>query len=246
MARRISEVYRLDVGVVLVTFLPNLGSPGRVELHGGRDFFVELDLSLRDHSRNLAATLGHEIAHIFLENNGLAFESTAETECLTDTAAALYGFGALMADTYVVTSTSKAVPGGTQITHHARSMGYLTPDEFGYVMTRSGTPVPPDALTSPAASVAFGAGRRRALASVGAPPLRVASRWRRLGYRLRLLHHRLFPREEELRTDRDYAFQAGGRVAFRCPLCTQGMRVPSRRSLNATCPCCGSVWALRS
>jgi hypothetical protein len=99
MARRISEVYRLDVGVITVTFLPNLGSLGRVELHGGRDFFVELDFSLRDHSRNLAATLGHEIAHIFLEKNGLAFESTAQTECLTDTAAALYGFGVLMADT---------------------------------------------------------------------------------------------------------------------------------------------------
>ncbi len=113
------------------------------------------------------------------------------------------------------------------------------------MVTRSGTAVPPDALTSRAASVAFGEGRRRALAAVGAPPLRVASRWRRFGYRLRLLHHHLFPGDEELLTHRDYAFQAG-QVAFRCPLCTQGMRVPCGRVLKATCPRCGSVWALRS
>jgi len=159
VARSIAEVYHLDVGLITVTFVNELGSAGRVELHGGRDFFVELDASLRTSSRDLAATLGHEVAHIFLEKHGLRFATIDETEILTDTTAAMYGFGVLMADTYTVTKTYRPVAGGTEITTKTRGMGYLSPDEFAYVVTRSGTAGAFERLTSKAAKGAFRKGR---------------------------------------------------------------------------------------
>ena len=67
------------------------------------------------------------------------------------------------------------------------------------------------------------------------PPLAAASWWRLLCYRFeRVLRRRL--REERVHHLPD-AFQEG-RIAFRCPHCCQGMRLPLHQKLIARCPSC--------
>lgn len=237
LARRIAEVFGLDVGTIVVSFHDNVDFAGRVELGSSRDFFVEVHAQYRAQPRVIAAVLGHEVAHIFLHRRRLALAETLPNEILTDTTAALYGFGALMADTFEVSETREQLVNAVRITRREQALGYLTPDELGYVLTRSGFARIEDYLRSAAARDALQQGRTQAELELATPPLALASWWSRLGYRLRRAWAGWRRLREELSHHTPYAFQEG-RIAFRCPHCCQGMRLPLRQKLIARCPSC--------
>lgn len=95
-----------------------------VELTAGPEYFVEVNDRFRIHRRDLAAALAHEATHVLLHRLGLRFPTTAADEILTDTAATLLGAGWLLLDAYRE----------DELTH--QKLGYLTPEEFGYVLAK--------------------------------------------------------------------------------------------------------------
>ncbi len=237
LARRIAEVFGLDVGTIVVSFHDNVEFAGRVELGASRDFFVEVHAQFRAQPRVIAAVLGHEVAHIFLHRRQLALAETLPNEILTDTTAALYGFGALMADTFEVSEKREQLADAVRVTRTEQALGYLTPDELGYVLTRSGFARVEEYLRSAAARDALQVGRERAVRELRTPPLALAPWWSRLLYRLWREWASWRRLRAELRHHTPYAFQEG-RIAFRCPHCCQGMRLPLRQKLVARCPSC--------
>jgi hypothetical protein len=239
LARRIAEVYRLDIGVVVVTFVEKLEAAGRVELGGPgqRDFFVELRGEYRNQPRVISAILAHEVAHIFLHRNGLHPAPGLAAEILTDTTAVLYGFGAVMADTFKVSEHHEQLVDAVRITTTVNQMGYLTPDEIGYALTRAGFGHLHDVLESNAAREAVRVGRRLAAKELTSPPLRTASWWRVVAYRiLRWLAERR-KGDGTLTSAQLYRLEPG-KVSFRCTVCCQGLRLPTRAVVTATCPRC--------
>lgn len=239
LAKRIAGVYSLQVGLVLVSFLDQLQEAGRIEL-GSRaqdEFHVELRSEFKTRPRVLSAILAHELAHVFLHRHGLPTGGSLAAEIVTDTTAVIYGFGALMADTIVVTETREAVPQGTLIRRAEQHFGYLTPDEMGYALTRSGFGAVDDRLESPAARRALAIGRDRARRELSCPPLRSASRLRAWWYRVVRWWATLRALRDEIAPLAVYGFQPG-KVVFRCTVCCQGIRVPLRARLTATCPRC--------
>lgn len=236
MAREIARVYRLKVGTLVVTFRSDLDVPGRVELGPGDDFFVEVHSDLKTKPRQMAAVLAHEVAHIFLHHHRLRLPDTLDDEILTDTTALIYGFGGLMLDTYVVVETVRQVGDMTQTTRHERKLGYLSPDEYGYLLQKRGMFDAFDALSGDAARGAYEEGTGRHLRDLG-PPLQSAGPGQRLLYWMRGLWARWFKRHRDLDEDDDYAF-ARGRVTFRCPTCAQRLRLPLGKTVVATCGRC--------
>lgn len=237
MARRIADVFWLDVGTIVVSFHDNVDFAGRVELGPSRDFFVEVHARYRNQPRVIAAVLGHEVAHIFLHRRRLALPETFPNEILTDTTAALYGFGALMADTFEVSEKREDLGDRVRITRREQALGYLTPDELGYVLTRSGVARVDDYLRSAAAREALLTGRAQAERELSTPPLALAPWWSRLLYRFWRAWAAYRRLRAELSHHTPYAFQ-DGRIAFRCPHCCQGLRLPLNQKLIARCPSC--------
>lgn len=239
LARKIATAYELSVGTVIVTFVEGLKEAGRVELSGPgqRDFFVELRAEFKAQPRVITAILGHEIAHIFLHHHRVHLAPGLAEEILTDATAVLYGFGAVMADTFRVSETSEVIGDMIRTTRSERHMGYLTPDEMGYVLTRSGFGGIDHKLESFHARDALAVGRTRARRELTAPPLRRTSWWRRALYNLRRWWAEWRKHAPELEPLDFYRLQAG-KVLFRCTVCCQGVRVPTRTTLTATCPRC--------
>lgn len=146
-----------------------------VELAAGPEYFVEVNDRFCVHRRDLAATLAHEVTHVLLHRLDLRFPTTLGNEILTDTAAACLGAGWLLLDAYRE----------DELSH--QKLGYLTPEEFGYVLARRGRFLGGEDLsawfTSPRAYEAYARGRaladrdlRRApprdSGPAGAPPVR--------------------------------------------------------------------------
>jgi len=235
LAIEVAKVYELTVGTLVVAFRSGLKSAAVVELGSSDDFFIEVDASFSDRPKDLGAILGHELAHIFLHRKQIRIANTWGNEILTDTTAALYGFAALMADTFTVTEQSRSVHGGVETTRRERKLGYLTPDELGYVVTRCSPDNIASYLDSAAAKSALRVGRRKALQDVRTPPLRSAPLGSRIMYRIR--QARPGQLESGLPSAMRYGFGTET-VSFRCPLCCQGMRLPTRKSLTTNCPRC--------
>ncbi len=236
LAVEVAKNYQLRVGTLVITFTPGLPSAALVEIGPSDDYFIEVDPRFKLESKNLAAILGHELAHVFLHRNRLELEDPLSNEILTDITAALYGFGAVMADSFTVTETHQQVPQGTMVTRQERNLGYLTPDELGYVLARCTPDNVIGYLSSSAARSALRKGQRKALSEINTPPLQSASWPARLGYWVN--KKRAAPRVEgRLPARRRYGF-GQDKVSFRCPQCCQGLRLPLDRTLEATCPRC--------
>ncbi|GAA2630592.1 hypothetical protein GCM10010425_32010 [Streptomyces spororaveus] len=202
-----------------------------VELTAGPEYFVEVSDRFRTHRRDLAAALAHEAAHVLLHRLDLRFPGTAENEILTDTAAAYLGAGWLLLDAYREDA----------LTH--QRFGYLTPEEFGYVLAKRAALFGEDPatwFTSPQAYEAYVRGRARAERDHRRAPLAAAGPLERRRY---------------ARARRGGAGPAGGsayrfeqaedggglRVSFPCPVCAQRLRVPVRGRLRARCGLCHTV-----
>ncbi|WP_129296916.1 hypothetical protein [Streptomyces lydicus] len=205
-----------------------------VELSAGPEYFIELNDRFRKHRKDIGAALAHEVMHLYLHRLDLSFPGTRDNEILTDTAAAYLGAGWLLLDAF------------REHGPLSQKLGYLTPEEFGYVLAQRAEffgEDPSPWFTSPQAYDAYTAGAARARRDARRPPLATAG-W---AARLRYAKDRRAAQDPR-RTGRppatgDYAFEGPPplRVSFPCPACHQRIRVPVRGRLQARCGLCKTL-----
>ncbi|GAA3068262.1 hypothetical protein FHS39_001945 [Streptomyces olivoverticillatus] len=218
---------RLPDARMIVSFR-EMRHAGSIELAAGPEYFIELNTRFKSHRKDIGAALSHEVMHVFLHRLGLEFPGTRDNEILTDTAAAYLGAGWLLLDAYRESSVS------------TQKLGYLTPEEFGYVLAKRAEAFGEDPspwFTSPQAYDAYVRGREQARHDARRPPLAAAGR---LG-RHRYARDR---RTGVAEAGAAYAFEGRdpvARVSFPCPTCQQRIRVPVRGRCRARCGLCGSV-----
>ncbi|GAA0458735.1 hypothetical protein ABZ951_21340 [Streptomyces sp. NPDC046215] len=217
---------RLPDARMIVSFR-EMAHAGSVELAAGPEYFIELNSRFKKHRRDIGAALAHEVMHVYLHRLDLAFPGTRDNEILTDTAAAYLGSGWLLLDAYRESSVT------------TQKLGYLTPEEFGYVLAKRALAFGEDPapwFTSPQAYDAYVRGRELARREARRPPLAGAGR---------LGRHR-YARDRRTASPSPtagYAFESGDpvRVSFPCPTCLQRIRVPVRGRVRARCGLCGTV-----
>ncbi|BBA96714.1 hypothetical protein RVR_2143 [Actinacidiphila reveromycinica] len=219
----------------MVVGFRDMAHAGNVELAAGPEYFVELHSRFRTDRRDVGAVLAHEVAHVWLHRLGLSFPGTRDNEILTDTATAYLGAGWLLLDAY----RQEPAMRGERITTAAYKLGYLTPEEFGYVLAKRATALGDDIepwLRSPQAADAYRAGLDRARQDLRRPPLDAAP-W---------AARRLYARHRRAGAAPDpagYAFTGSPtdlRVSFPCPTCFQRIRLPCKGRLRARCTLCGT------
>ncbi|NVK78196.1 MULTISPECIES: hypothetical protein [Streptomyces] len=215
---------RLPDARMIVSFR-EMRHAGSVELAAGPEYFIELNPRFKTHRRDIGAALAHEVMHVCLHRLGLEFAGTRDNEILTDTASAYLGAGWLLLDAYRESSVS------------TQKLGYLTPEEFGYVLAKRALVFGEDPapwFTSPQAYEAYAAGAARAREDARQPPLAAAGRWGR---------HRYARDRRAGAAHAGYAFEGRDpvRVTFPCPTCHQRIRVAVAGHLRARCGLCGTV-----
>ncbi|MEV8550486.1 hypothetical protein AB0L04_11755 [Streptomyces glaucescens] len=234
VARELVRHYRLPDARLVVSFreMPHAAS---VELAAGPEYFVELNDRFRTHRRDIGAALAHEVTHVYLHRLGLAFPGTRDNEVLTDTTTAYLGAGWLLLDAYREDAVS------------SQKLGYLTPEEFGYVLAKRALVFGEDPsvwFTSPQAYAAYTEGLALARRDGQQPPLTAAGWAGRRRY-ARDRRHAQDTRTVVTAPDTPYTFTADApgplRVSFPCPTCHQRIRVPVRGRVRARCALCRTV-----
>ncbi|MGW8061186.1 hypothetical protein ACVV2G_02615 [Streptomyces ziwulingensis] len=234
VAHELVRHYRLPDARMIVSFR-EMTHAASVELAAGPEYFIELNDRFRTHRRDIGAALAHEVMHVYLHRLGLSFPGTRDNEILTDTAAAYLGAGWLLLDAYREDPVS------------SQKLGYLTPEEFGYVVAKRALVFGEDPsvwFTSPQAHTAYVRGLARARRDGRQPPLAAAGWAGRRRY-ARDRRHAQDPRAAALPAEGPYSFTADGRdplrVSFPCPTCHQRIRVPVRGRVRARCGLCRTV-----
>ncbi|MFF4184176.1 hypothetical protein ACFYZ9_13380 [Streptomyces sp. NPDC001691] len=232
VARALVQHLRLPEARMIVGFR-EMRHAASVELAAGPEYFIELNDRFRTHRRDIGAALAHEITHVLLHRLDLTFPGTRDNEILTDTATTYLGAGWLLLDAFREDRLS------------SQKLGYLTPEEFGYVLAKRAELFGEDPspwFTSPQAYPAYTAGAALARRDAQQPPL-VAAGW---AGRRRYAKDRRYAQEHGAWTGQGspYSFEAGPdglRVRFACPTCCQRIRVAVRGRVRARCGVCGAV-----
>ncbi|QDQ10984.1 hypothetical protein [Streptomyces spectabilis] len=234
VAREMVRHLRLPDARVIVSFR-EMEHAAYVELTAGPEYFIELNDRFRRHRRDIGAALAHEVMHVYLHRLGLTFPGTRANEILTDTATTYLGAGWLLLDAYREDGAS------------SQKLGYLTPEEFGYVLAKRALAfgeAPETWFTSAQAYTAYTRGLAQARRDGQQPPLTGAGWAGRRRYakdRRYALDHGSAPR-----SGGSYSFSrpdASGplRVSFPCPTCHQRIRLPARGRVRARCALCRSI-----
>jgi hypothetical protein len=242
VARVMVQHFRLPDARMVVGFR-DMVHAGHVELAAGPEYFIELHARFRTDRRDVGAALAHEVMHVYLHRLGLEFPGTRDNEILTDTATTYLGAGWLLLDAY----REEAAIRGERLKMSAYKLGYLTPEEFGYVLAKRAAAFGDDPepwFTSAQARDAYRAGLVRARQDLRRPPLAAAG-W---AARRRYARDRRVAASGAVTVSAavggsgaDYSFErgpAGLRVSFPCPTCWQRIRVPCRGRLRARCALC--------
>ncbi|MET7454397.1 hypothetical protein ABZT03_21425 [Streptomyces sp. NPDC005574] len=229
VARELVRHYRLPDARMIVGFR-DMRYAANVELAAGPEYFVELNDRFRTHRRDIGAALAHEVTHVYLHRLDLSFPGTRDNEILTDTAATYLGAGWLLLDAFREDAVS------------SQKLGYLTPEEFGYVLAKRSLVFGEDPsvwFTSPQAYTAYGRGMVRARQDEQQPPLTAAG-W---AGRRRYARDRRHAQEPQAGAPYSFSPDDGGRlrVSFPCPTCRQRIRVPVRGRVRARCGLCRTV-----
>ncbi|SDN88330.1 hypothetical protein SAMN04487981_107161 [Streptomyces sp. cf386] len=234
VARELVRHYHLPDARLIVSFR-EMSHAANVELAAGPEYFVELNDRFRTHRRDIGAALAHEVMHVYLHRLGLSFPGTRDNEILTDTATTYLGAGWLLLDAYREDAAS------------SQKLGYLTPEEFGYVLAKRALLFAEDPsvwFTSPQAYAAYGKGMAEARRDEEQPPLTAAGWAGRRRY-ARDRRHAQDHHGAGARPGVPYAFTPDGRgplrVSFPCPTCQQRIRVPVRGRVRARCGLCRTV-----
>ncbi|GAA3490058.1 hypothetical protein [Streptomyces cremeus] len=234
VARALVAHLRLPDARVIVSYRQMEHAAG-VELTAGPEYFIELNERFLDHRRDIGAALAHEITHVLLHRLGLSFPSTPENEILTDTVTTYLGAGWLLLDAF-------RQDGAT-----SQKLGYLTPEEFGYVLAKRALLLGEDPapwFTSAEAYTAYTKGMAQALRDARRPPLAEAGRLARHRYGKDRRHALENGGSGTAGPLAPYAFEGRPddlRVSFPCPTCHQRLRVPVRGALKARCGLCRTV-----
>lgn len=254
LASAIVRHLQLPKACVIVTFR-DMENPGRVELTPEDDYLVDLHSRYRNDHRDIAAVLAHEITHVFLHRHGIRFSDTLKNELLTDTTAVYLGVGWLCLNAHRVTVAKQhrfvspeMLEVQTKTTEE--KLGYLTPEEFGYVMQKRafvfGEKVT-RLITSAAAKSAFKKGSRLAFADRRSTPVVGRTWWPRWNYhrnrRFIWNMHRKSGLTGVSHSFGSYRFEISDsmRVIFECPVCSQQLRLPTEKRVVATCGVCESA-----
>ena len=226
LAKRIAAHYRLPVTTVIVTFCSSLEPPGRVELSRSNEFFVELQSQYRSSPKAIAAILAHEVAHIFLHRCGVGFSDEFENEVLTDTAAVYIGFGPTILNAVSATSHLS----NNEIQTRTRHFGYLSLDEFGYILAKRDGVYAADSTSKVDAGIAksaFQCGQSRYRGELLSRPFTVRPWYQRL------MHF--------ISANGKTPSKNVSSITFNCPCCEQVLRIPKAyRKLSVHCPTCDS------
>ncbi|GAA2648831.1 hypothetical protein [Streptomyces lunalinharesii] len=238
VARAMVRQLHLPDARIVLTFR-EMEHAATVEPAAGPEYFIELNDRFRRHRKDIGAALAHEVTHVWLHRLDLSFPGTRDNEILTDTAATYLGAGWLLLDAY------------REHGPFSQKLGYLTPEEFGYVLAKRAAFFDEDPspwFTSPQAYDAYTAGRARAEQDARRPPLAGAGWAARLRYakdrRAAGAAHRTAP---DAGPGGGYAFASAPgtdtplRVSFPCPVCCQRIRVPVRGRLQARCGLCKTL-----
>ncbi|MFE9168485.1 hypothetical protein ACFYNZ_02980 [Streptomyces kebangsaanensis] len=235
VARELVRHYRLPDARLVVGFR-EMTHAANVELTAGPEYFVELNDRFRTHRRDIGAALAHEVTHVYLHRLGLSFPGTRENEILTDTAATYLGTGWLLLDAFREHGES------------SQKLGYLTPEEFGYVLAKRALVFGEDPstwFTSPQGYEAYVKGRARARRDEQQPPLTAAGWAGRRRYARDRRHAQDHGPVPPAQPAAPYSFTSAGReplrVSFSCPTCHQRIRVPVRGRVRARCALCRTV-----
>ncbi|MDN3296761.1 hypothetical protein QWM81_22475 [Streptomyces ficellus] len=235
VAHALVQQLRLPDARMIVSFR-EMSHAASVELAAGPEYFIELNDRFRTHRRDIGAALAHEVTHVLLHRLDLSFPGTRDNEILTDTVTTYLGAGWLLLDAYREDGVS------------SQKLGYLTPEEFGYVLAKRALAFGEDPspwFTSPQAYTAYTEGRARALRDGRQPPLTAAG-WTG---RHRYAKDRRYAQDHPGAAPAPgpaYAFEGGGRdvalrVSFPCPTCHQRIRIPVRGRVRARCGLCRTV-----
>ncbi len=232
VARVMVQHFRLPDARMVVGFR-DMVHAGNVELAAGPEYFIELHSRFRTDRRDVGAALAHEVVHVWLHRLGLEFAGTRDNEILTDTVTTYLGAGWLLLDAY----REEAAIRGERLMMSAYKLGYLTPEEFGYVLAKRALAFGDDIepwFRSAQARDAYRAGLVVARQDLRRAPLATAG-W---SARRRYVRDRRM-----LAAAPDYSFAEGPggvRVAFSCPVCHQRLRVPCRGQVRVRCTLCRS------
>ncbi|MET9509303.1 hypothetical protein ABZX62_12605 [Streptomyces flavidovirens] len=236
VARALVQHLRLPDARMIVSFR-EMEHAASVELAAGPEYFIELNDRFRTHRGDIGAALAHEITHVLLHRLGLAFAGTRDNEILTDTVTTYLGAGWLLLDAFREDGAS------------SQKLGYLTPEEFGYVLAKRAIAFGEDPapwFTSAQAYTAYTKGLAQARRDGQQPPLTAAG-W---AGRRKYAKERRYAQENGSRTahgssSASYAFEGGGRdtlrVSFPCPTCQQRIRVPVSGRVRARCALCRTI-----
>ncbi|WP_055491773.1 hypothetical protein [Streptomyces sp. TP-A0356] len=234
VARELVRHYRLPDARMIVSFR-EMTHAANVELAAGPEYFVELNDRFRTHRQDIGAALAHEVMHVYLHRLDLSFPGTRDNEILTDTATTYLGAGWLLLDAYREDGAS------------SQKLGYLTPEEFGYVLAKRALLFGEDPaiwFTSPQAYTAYTKGMAQARHDAQQPPLTAAG-W---AGRRRYAKDRRYAQDHSTPGPHPgvpYSFTPADRgplrVSFPCPTCHQRIRVPVRGRVRARCGLCRTV-----
>ncbi|MEV5984181.1 hypothetical protein AB0L85_04085 [Streptomyces sp. NPDC052051] len=235
VARELVRHYRLPDARMIVSFR-EMTHAANVELAAGPEYFIELNDRFRTHRRDIGAALAHEVMHVYLHRLDLSFPGTRDNEILTDTATTYLGAGWLLLDAFREDALT------------SQKLGYLTPEEFGYVLAKRALLFDEDPaiwFTSPQAYTAYTKGLALARRDEQRPPLTAAGWAGRRRYAKDRRHAQEYSGSGP-RPDVPYAFtRADGdgplSVSFPCPTCGQRIRVPVRGRVRARCGLCRTV-----
>jgi len=218
IARQIAKSFGLHIVNVVVTFVQNLGVPGRVQLSAGNTFSVEVDRRYISNTNLISAVLAHEIAHIYLFKHNIRIQDTFQNEVLTDTTAAFLGCAWLILNS----SHEERSFQNSQTT--VKWFGYITQYEVGYILAKRDFLLKQnsaDAMIFGRSREFFDAGKAHFLKSLGRPYVKRSA----LGSLIYQLKSRLIK----------------GSIVFKCICCEQQLRIPeSNKTLSVHCPACGN------
>ncbi|MDT0403679.1 hypothetical protein [Streptomyces edwardsiae] len=233
VARELVRHYRLPDARLIVGFR-EMTHAANVELTAGPEYFVELNDRFRTHRRDIGAALAHEVAHVYLHRLDLSFPGTRENEILTDTTATYLGAGWLLLDAFREDGAS------------SQKLGYLTPEEFGYVLAKRSLVFGEDPsvwFTSAQAYTAYTKGLAAARGDLERPPLLSAGWVGRRRYARDRRHAQDHHPVAEPAGPYDFGSAEDGslRVSFACPTCHQRIRVEVRGRVRVRCGLCRTV-----
>ncbi len=246
-ASTIVHHFGLLLASIVVLFVRDLGCAARISVQSDGTGFIEMDNEFREARQHAVAVLAHEIAHLFLAHAGLRYPSTHDNEVLTDTTSIYLGAGWSQLNTFrrVKTTEYKVVGLFTRRfdTVIESGMGYLTPQEVGYVLSRR-MRLTAECIDKwivgahPRRMLRLGRGRMRA--ELRQPPSLQQSWLETVLYRTRVKRMRLQPAAQ--RAYRFYALEnsvKGTCIVFRCQRCASRLRLPAGLGVAAVdCPSC--------